>query len=146
MIRIRAVGHNTLISHAIDLHEVFWASHVEAVFADGYIGAHADGGVLLRPVGYDLQGMTKEQFFDISCFPAEEKQWEAYMRQSIGTPYDLAAILGFAVHKDLHEAGHVICSALVANGLQFCGRVKQWPIPTEEINPRDIVLIASALQ
>ena len=54
------------ISEAIRLRENFWASHVEAVKPAGkYLGAHRDGGVQARDVGYDAGVLRQELFVDL---------------------------------------------------------------------------------
>lgn len=138
MIRLRFVTCNDTLSMAIRWAEDFWASHVEAVLPDGYLGAHADGGVLVRPVGYDQAILRREEFVEINTDALTALNWEAWLRTKIGTPYDFSAILGIVVRAELGERGHVICSALQTEALRVCGLAKDFPLPSAEISPRDL--------
>src|ERR1700676_4258360 len=69
-IRLRFVTCRDPISEGIRLRENFWASHVEAVTPLGagpqkYLGAHCDGGVQARDVGYDAKVLQQELFVDL---------------------------------------------------------------------------------
>jgi hypothetical protein len=88
-------------------------SHVELVVAEGYLGAHADGGVQVRQRGYDLAWLAAERFVNIAV--PDPAAAFAYARGKIDAPYDFAAILDLALPApiDLHEQGHCICSALM---------------------------------
>lgn len=82
--------------------------------AEGYLGAHDQGGVQIRKVGYDAASLTGEAFVDVALTPEGAAAAEAYARSKIGTPYDFEAILGFVVpFADLHENRHLICSAFM---------------------------------
>jgi hypothetical protein len=122
----------------------FTPSHVEMVVADGYLGAHADGGVAIRPVGYDKLTLTHELFLDIG---GDDKAAELYARSKIGAPYDWGAIfdfVDFVLPIDLHEKGHLICSAFMtitgrkADALPF--RLARL---AHEISPADLLLVCS---
>lgn len=91
----------------------FTPSHVEMVVAEGYLGAHADGGVAIRPIGYDKATLTNELILDVG---GDDAAADAYARSKIGTPYDWGAIfdfVDFVLPVDLHEKGHLICSAFM---------------------------------
>ena len=69
----------------------------------------------------------------------------AYLKTKIGTPYDYEAILGFAARADLHQPGHVICSALQTLALRACGYFPtRLAVPAHEISPRDLGLLVSS--
>jgi hypothetical protein len=139
-IRLRFVTCNDPLSAAIRWAEDFWASHVEAVLPDGYLGAHADGGVQIRPVGYDRATMIREEFVDLPCDQATADRWEAWLRGKIGTPYDFAAILGIVVRAELGQRGHIICSALQTEAMVVNLPIPDFPLESAEISPRDLRL------
>jgi hypothetical protein len=163
MIRLRFVTGSSTVSTLIRLQErttmPFTPSHVEAVMPDGsgYLGAHYDGGVMVRPVGYDQATMTNELFVDLpnpvrtfasgSPFIAPDPDTQAdrfyaYLRSKLGAPYDWKSILDFIdPRQNLHDSQHVICSALQTLALRACG----WfpaplPVPAHQISPRDLLL------
>lgn len=144
--RLRFVAQKTLVSAGIRFEEDFWASHVEAVLSDGYLGAHAEGGTQLRPVGYDKATLLREEFVDIPCTPEQDKAWEAFLRSKIGTPYDFSAILGIVLKVQIGSQNRLICSALQMQALISSGRVKSIPLPVEEISPRDVRLFIAGLE
>jgi hypothetical protein len=146
-IRLRFVTCRDSISEGIRLRENFWASHVEAVTPQGqYLGAHADGGVAARAVGYDAAVLQREQFVDLAeTAPGQAAEFYAFLGRHIGEPYDFKSILGFLV-PDIaaHQPQHIICSALQALALRQC----EWfatPLvePAHKISPRDLLLIIS---
>ena len=146
MIRLRFVTCNDAISYMIRAAEDFWASHVEAVMPDGsgYLGAHADGGVAIRPVGYDKATLMRELFVELPATTVQTVAFYDELKQHIGQPYDFEAILGFVTRSEMHSKKHKICSALQAGALN-----KSWfsaPLcrPTYEISPADLMLILSA--
>ena len=144
-IRLRFVTGSEAISAVIRFATGHWSSHVEAVMPDGtYIGAHASGGVLARPPDYDAATWTHQLFVDLPC--DDPPQFEKFLRGKIGTPYDPAAIRGFALRSNEHVPMHVICSALQVLALRSCGFFGV-PIAQEAhlISPRDLILILSGI-
>jgi hypothetical protein len=158
MIRLRFVTGNSAISALIRAQErttmPFIPSHVEAYIppgilsapagqaAEGYLGAHYDGGVMLRPIGYDAATMTNELLLDLPADDAQTAAFHAYLSSKIGAPYDWKSILDFIdpLH-DIHDRQHVICSALQTLALRKCS----WfpgplPVPAHQISPRDLLL------
>lgn len=140
MIRLRFVTCNDAISDMIRWAEDDWRSHVEAVLPDGYLGAHADGGVQVRPVGYDQAILVRDEFVDLPASPDQARDWEAYLRAHVGEPYDFAAILGFVLRDDMHAKAHAICSALQTDALLAGKLAHDLPLPSYQISPRDLRL------
>jgi hypothetical protein len=150
-IRLRFVACRDPISEGVRLRENFWASHVEAVTPEGagprkYLGAHYDGGVQARDVGYDAEILQQELFVDLAeTAPGQADEFYAFLNRHIGEPYDFESILGFLVPSiAAHQPQHIICSALQALALRQC----QWfatPLvePAHKISPRDLLLIIS---
>jgi hypothetical protein len=152
-IRLRFVTCHDPISEGIRLRENFWASHVEAVTPAGngpgpkYLGAHAEGGVQARDVGYDAAILQRELFVDLAeTAPGQADEFYAFLNRHIGEPYDFKSILGFLVPDvAAHQPGHVICSALQALALRQCGWFAAPLVePAHKISPRDLLLIISA--
>ena len=160
MIRLRFVSGNDKISMGIRLRESFPFNHVEAVTPAGlYLGAHADGGVQARAPGYDLAWLERELFVDLPnlarTFPShspfvgpdpdtQADEFYVFLDRHLGEPYDFKSILGFLVPLDLHQSGHVICSALQTLGLRQCGWFAAPLVePAHKISPRDLLLMIS---
>lgn len=147
-IRLRFVTCRDPISEGIRLRENFWASHVEAVTPEGkYLGAHSDGGVQAREVGYDAGILQQELFVDLpETAPGQAQGFYAFLDRHIGEPYDFKSILGFLVPAiAAHQPRHIICSALQALALRQCEWfATQLVEPAHKITPRDLLLIISA--
>lgn len=146
---IRFVQGTSLTSRLIMAQEKtampFTPSHVEALTPDGfYLGAHDDGGVQKRPVGYDKATMAHELLLDLATSPKCDEIFYDYLNSHIGEPYDWKAIFGFIVPGHEHDVGHVICSALQTLALRACGYFP-WPLaaPAHLIDPRDLLLMIS---
>jgi len=79
---------------------------------EGYLGAHLDGGVQLRPFDYD----KKCQFLlaHVDCSPEISAKVIEYARSQIGKPYDWTSLVGFMVHRDWRSPDSWFCSDLVA--------------------------------
>jgi hypothetical protein len=125
--------------------EPFTPSHVEIAVPEGYLGAHYDGGVQIRPVGYDKADLLHEVFVDVAG--ADEAAGEAWARGRIGAPYDWDAILDFVLPLRDHEGKHLICSAFATLAC-IKSRAFRFPLacPPHAISPRDLFLMLSARQ
>lgn len=119
-------------------------SHTEMLSRDGksYIGAHIDGGIQARPVGYDASSMKAEVLIDLG--PEGDDAAFAYMESKIGEPYDWKSIVDFLLPINWHQYNHVICSAFMALTLRkksfFPYRLA---VPAHMISPRDLLLTIS---
>lgn len=160
MIRLRFVTGSDLISRFIrtqgGLAMPFTPSHVEALSQDGltYVGAHIDGGILARPVGYDADklltlpdGSKSERIVSLPGTDAQEAAFYAFVQSKIGSPYDWKSIISFmAPDINLHDFAHIICSAFMAAALRTKGcEYFPWPmvVPFHHVSPRDLLLILS---
>ncbi len=146
MIILRFVHCNDPISNGIILQTGGLYSHVEAVTPEGkYLGAHADGGVEARPSDYDKGEFDRQRILQLGADDAMTTRFYHYLDAVVGEPYDFGAIAGFAVHANLHEKAHTICSALQALALRGC---QYFPnplsVPAHEISPRDLELALSS--
>lgn len=127
----------------------FTPSHVEALTPDGgfYIGAHIDGGVQKRPVGYDTADAVHELLLKLDATPEQDAAFYAFLEKHLGEPYDWRAIIGFLIPAHEHVADHAICSALITLALRapdapwFKWRLAS---PAHLINPRDLLLMLSS--
>jgi hypothetical protein len=131
----------------------FTPSHVEMVVSEGYLGAHDDGGVQVRPVGYDAarllllhDGNPAELFVDVPLSAAGDRAAETWARNLIGTPYDWGAVLGFLVPFNMNEHKHLICSAFMAATLKVGGAFK-YPLARapHAIAPADLLFLLSGI-
>jgi hypothetical protein len=118
----------------------FTPSHVELVVAEGYLGAHYDGGVQIRPVGYDKALLLNELFVTVPLTTDGDAAAEKYARGKIDAPYDWAAILDFVLPTDLHLEDHVICSAFMTLTAE-AGSAFAYPLakPAHAVSPLDLM-------
>lgn len=162
-IRIRFVASNDITSKLIRVQAgiamPFTPSHTEALSQDGktYIGAHLDGGVEARPVGYDADslfdlptgpnnaGGKSERVVPIECTDEQETAFYEFVHSKIGSDYDWKAILGFVDPNHEHDINHVICSAFMTWGLRKCNYFP-FPlvVPFHHVSPRDLMLMLSS--
>lgn len=148
MIRLRFVTSSDAISQMIRLGEYgFWATHVEAVVADGLLGAHMEGGVRLRPWGYDAGTRTRELILLLTVTDEQAASFERFLRSQVGKPYDMGGILGLVAGRNWQDPEHWYCSELMAAGLVECGYFAS-PLASDcaKITPRDLLLIISGRQ
>ena len=149
MITLQFVQMDDPGSKAIEIFERGWASHVDAVLANGMLlGARSDSiggkppGVQIRPPDYEA--FAKKQVVSLSTTAQQETDWLNFLYAQIGKPYDKTAILAFPFGRDWHEDGSWFCSELQAAALENC---KWFPKPlantVNEITPRDLLLAVS---
>lgn len=161
MIRLRFITGSSMLSRLIrtqaGVSMPFTPSHTEAVSQDGkfYIGAHVDGGIQARPVGYDAgdlltlpDGRKSELIVSLPCSGAQEQAFYAFANSKIGKPYDWESIFSFAAPDiNLHALDHLICSAFMTAALRAKG-CEYFPmpltVPFHHITPRDLLLILSS--
>lgn len=125
----------------------FTPSHVEALTADGKfcLGAHDDGGVAKRAVGYDAGAVAHDLQLVVDLLPDQEAKFWAYLESKIGEPYDWRAIIGFVIPGHAHDLDHAICSALITLALRAAGWFEyRLAAPAHLIDPRDLLLMLSA--
>lgn len=158
MITLRFVASNDITSKLIRFQAgvsmPFTPSHVEALTVDGqnYVGAHLDGGIASRPVGYDTDslltlpdGSKSERLVYLPCTDEQEARFYTFVHAKIGAAYDWKAILGFIDPGHHHDIDHIICSAFMTWGLRDCGYFPMpLTVPFHHISPRDLMLILSS--
>jgi hypothetical protein len=121
-------------------------SHVASMLADGRYLDSRSGVLDGVPGGVHIRNPASEKWLrkrraTFTCTPGEYDAWEANLRAKITTGYDVRAILGFILDKNLHGSGQWICSALAINALQHIRKIP-YPliIPAHEVSP-DLLLV-----
>lgn len=147
MIQLRFVTGSDITSRAIaDWQRDGWATHVEAVLSDGsLLGAHLEGGVAIRPKGYDAATMTRELYVDLVASPAVTEAFYDFMHAQVGKPYDVTAIAGLIAGRNWREDDSWICSELVTAGAEISDFIPKLSSSVNHVTPRDDLLIFSAL-
>lgn len=111
LIRFSFVGGNDPESGLIKLFEHGPWSHVDCVLPDNSrLGARLDGGVRVRPPGYE--NFAREQIIELPTSPEQFKAWLGFITSQVGHGYDKAAIAAFAVDQNWSTPGLWICSGL----------------------------------
>ncbi|HZT90232.1 MAG TPA: hypothetical protein VFA12_19995 [Stellaceae bacterium] len=129
-------------------------THVDAIMRDtgprqGWLlGARWRGpygrGVQIRPPDYAV--FSRRLVVDIPV-PWPREQWfYRYLRDQLGKPYDISAILGFASGRDWRADDSWFCSELIAAALEAAG-VFARPLccQVNKIDPDDLLLALSML-
>lgn len=152
-IRLRFVQGRAISSELIELREgtvmPFCPSHVECVDPDTgkYIGQHADGGMASRDPGYD-DPFNAELFVDLPATDEQVDRFYASARSAIGDKYDWLAIIGFILPGHFHTTDEAICSAkmfMLLRGVDWFPSRAPLAVPAHCINPRDLLLLVSAI-
>jgi len=145
--KIRFVTGNDWMSRLIRIGERDgWATHTEAVMPDGkLLGAHYDGGVLVRPAGYDKGSTTRELVVDLPSSSGTDRVFYDFLKGQVGKPYNLKGIFGLEFGTDWRDKGSWFCSELMAAALEHSGRVHPLASINNHISPRDLLLALSAV-
>ena len=121
--------------------------HVEAVMPDssGYLGAHSDGGVQVRPIGYDRRLKPQELFVSLPATAEQEDGFYSFLHVQLGSPYDMSIIKGFASgmlfgQRDWRKPGSWICSELQAAAMMPVGLIKSIASKPSYVTPRDVLM------
>ena len=140
MLKLRfTTNPHSLVSLGIRLMTWSEFSHVEFVIpGQGYLGAHIDGGVLIRPFDYDPQ--CKQEFGFVVC--PSRKIEEAILKfahDQLRKPYDLSGVIGIALHRDWKKPESWFCSELVAGAFAAAGNpLFNEKEPLNRVTPSDI--------
>ena len=131
-LRIRFVNAGGVSSAIIRAAQLgFLYTHVDVAVPGGYLGAHARGGVAIRPAGYD-GARAIERFFELDVTEAQAEHFNDFLRSQLGKPYDLSAIGDFALAAigirfrvaapgDWRDHARWFCSELVVAALIDAG-------------------------
>lgn len=138
-IRIRFVTCADLVSLLIREKTFCDYSHVEFVLDDGTtLGAHASGGVRVRPANYDT--FTKVAVFDVTVTDEEKSKILAFAHAQLGKPYDFGAIAGLVVNRDWRDPSKWFCSELVTAAFEQAKPLLRVADSIDRITPRDVLL------
>lgn len=141
---IRFVTSDDIISALI--RDKTWSqySHVEFILDDGTtLGAHADGGVKIRPLDYAVFMATK--IIKISVTDDQEASVMAFAHAQVGKAYDMGAIAGIVAHRDWRSPDKWFCSELVAAALEQGNVFHPIADNIDRVVPRDVLLLLSAM-
>jgi uncharacterized protein YycO len=112
------------------------------------LGAHMNGGVMIREPGYDSDWKrAREEVFTLVAGADQQKSFWSFLRKQVGKPYDMTAIAGIAFGREWQKADSWYCSELIAAALAACGWFP-FPLASDiaKITPRDLLLLISARQ
>jgi hypothetical protein len=115
--RLRFIAQDNFISDAIKVvSRAPRASHVEIITPNGYLGAHAQGGIQERPENYCTP--VWERRYALPCTPEQAEGILAEGHEHIGEKYDFIDCLGLLTQHDMHTKGRAQCAEFVF-GLAF---------------------------
>jgi uncharacterized protein YycO len=138
-IRIRFVTEDSLVSALIRQHTWCEYSHVEFLLDDGTtLGAHASGGVRIRPADYDK--FTKIAVFEVRMTVEQKFQIMSFAQAQLGKAYDCEAIAGIVLHRDWRASDKWFCSELVAAAFEQALPLLNVQESVNRIVPRDLLL------
>jgi uncharacterized protein YycO len=144
ILTIRFVTSDDIISGLI--REKTWSqySHCEFVLDDGTtLGAHADGGVKIRPAAYAVFTATK--IIHLTVTDEQKAAVLAFATAQIGKPYDMAAIAGIVAHRDWRSPDKWFCSELVAAALEAGKVIDPIDLNIDRVVPRDVLMFLTAM-
>lgn len=114
---------------------------MEFVLDDGTtLGAHADGGVRVRPIDYCKP--SRDERFRIPVTFEQKEKILTFVHEQCGKPYDFLAIAGILFHRDWRKSNRWFCSELVAAAFEAVGHpiVNAPNGKVNRISPRDCYL------
>lgn len=160
-ITLQFCSFNSLMGEVIDWGTHGSVGHVDFVLPEwdanrgDLLGAQHEAGLGGKPAGVQIRwsgygaasGMVNR--VRVSLPTTQECEYATYMwaLDQVGKPYDTNAIVGIALNRDLHTAGHFICSGLAAGALtQASHPFVAGPLakPWQLITPEELLLICSA--
>jgi hypothetical protein len=145
MIALQFAAEDGVTAEIIKLYQRGWPSHVDAVMPDGsLLGARIENGVAIRRAGYVKFVKTEQVRLEVSRDPRGDAAFYDFLRQQLGKPYDVKAIVAFALIRDWRDPRAWFCSELIAAALEHCGFFPH-PLsaPANEVTPRDLMMAVS---
>lgn len=137
IIQLRLITSNSIVSQAIRAVTYSDYSHVDFVLpGEGYLGAHSDGGVLIRPFGYCKPAKVMNAVVKVSEPVADSVI--RFARAQIGKPYDHGAIFGLLARRNWQDSEKWFCSELVAAAFLHAGHPILNTMHLERVTPRDV--------
>lgn len=125
-------------------------SHVDGILDDNRLaGARSDkvGG---QPPGFQIRPPAYEKWaartiVTINSTIQEALDWERFLIDQVGEPYDESDILGLIIGEPLSSAGHWICSAAQCAALVQISKIPSPPIPPQQVTPNSLLLMCAAI-
>lgn len=134
----------------IQVFERGWPGHVDAVIEGvGLLGARDEqignvpAGVQIRPFNY--YSWIKACVVTITVTQEQYDAFYAFLNAQIGKPYDMTAVMAFAVERDWHSGNAWFCSELIIAALEAAKIVQLLAVVANEMTPRDALCITSAI-
>lgn len=118
-----------------------WTTHVDAVLAEGLLGARLAGGVRVRPEDYATFSRVLRLAREVT--DEQEARWREFLLAQVGKGYDVRAIAGMGTCRRWRDPARWFCSELVAAALERAGLAP--PLPAYRITPSDALLLCRAL-
>lgn len=120
-------------------------THVDNIMPEGtMLGAHLDGGVQIRPPGYDAAPTMRDLVVLVPwASDIQQSAWEAFLLAQVGKPYDATAIAGVALNRDWREPDSWMCSELAAAALEQSGWLSRLSTQDNHVSPRDLLMVLS---
>ena len=139
-ITLQFVGGNSLADRAIQIFTWSWADHLDLVLPDGkLLGAVPGSGVVIREQSAIDPSSRIERYSYYVTRDQEARLYEEAKNQ-LGTPYDWAAIIGIAIHRDWAQTDHWICSEFQLWLSAIVGKPLLNAPKLDRITPRDLLL------
>jgi uncharacterized protein YycO len=141
----RVVGADDFISRSIKFISRGPVSHVEFLVDGGAntIGAHADGGVQIRPIGYAKYSVDLR--FEATCSDQQYAKASAFLQAQIGKPYDLIDIAAILANRNWRDPNRWICSELWAAVLEEAELIGKINSSINLFTPEDSLVVSSAM-
>lgn len=129
-----------------------YPTHVEWRMDDGrFLGAHLEGGVMIRATDYDAQEWLRQQVIDVPCSDTQLAAAASFLRGEIGKSYDFDAIAAmaagamFGLEREWRAPNSWFCSELIARALEVAGIVHPLPVNLNHVTPLMLYCVCGAL-
>lgn len=137
----RVVSAKDAVSELIRFVSRGLVSHIEFVFGDQSLGAHADGGVQRRP----LNAYPVDFRFTAELSDEQYAAVVAFLDAQIGKPYDFADIAEIVVDRNWHDPSRWICSELWAAALEAGAVIGKLDSSINLFTPEDGLIVSCAM-
>jgi hypothetical protein len=121
---------------------VRFPTHVEWRMDNGsLLGAHLDGGVMIRPQGYDDATLETEHYVNVPCTDQQRADFVAFLTGQLGKPYDATAIAALAagaltgIERDWRSPDSWFCSEVDCTGFEQAHIIPALPVAAQIVTP-----------
>ena len=109
------------LSRAVMFDEMGSVSHVAAMMDDGlFMSANYGQGVRRTRDQDELAGVTMAITADIQMKQPQYDDWRDFLYSKNGDAFDTEALIGIALHWDLHTKKALYCAELQTAALRHC--------------------------